>query len=164
MAAIAKLARRAWGERGAELIEMAIVTPILLMILAGIFDFGMLFRSWEVVTNAAREGARVGVLPAYTAEDIRFRVEQYMQVSGVAAACTVEENSCTPSLALCHVCVQTQDVALSGGNISTRVVTVSTRQQLPSLSVIGQFFGGNFDSVNVASSSMMRTEAALTPP
>ena len=29
------------------------------------FDFGFLFRNWEVVTNAAREGARVGVLPAY---------------------------------------------------------------------------------------------------
>ena len=49
---------------------MAIVTPILLMIIAGIFDFGMMFRAWEVVTNAAREGARVGTLPGYTAQDI----------------------------------------------------------------------------------------------
>ena len=164
MAAIARLARRFRGERGAELIEMAIVTPVLLMIMAGIFDFAMMFRSWEVVTNAAREGARVGVLPAYSAEDIRLRVREYMRVSGVAAECTMDpEDSCTQSLSLCHVCVANQSVALSAGNVSTRVVTVSSRQQLPSLSVIGTFFGGNFTSVNVAGSSMMRTEVAAVP-
>ena len=69
MAAIRRLFRRLRDQSGAELIEMAIVTPILLMILAGIFDFGFLFRGWEVVTNAAREGARVGVLPSYDCED-----------------------------------------------------------------------------------------------
>ena len=65
---------------------MAIVTPILLMILAGIFDFGFLFRSWEVVTNAAREGARVGVFPpttATTAVRPRHRVDAYMASAGV---------------------------------------------------------------------------------
>jgi hypothetical protein len=36
-----------------------IVTPILLLSLAAIFDFAILFRAWNVVTNAAREGARV---------------------------------------------------------------------------------------------------------
>jgi TadE-like protein len=164
MAAIARLARRFRGERGAELIEMAIVTPVLLMIMAGIFDFAMMFRSWEVVTNAAREGARVGVLPAYSAEDIRLRVREYMRVSGVADECTMDpEDSCTQSLSLCHVCVLNQSVPLSAGNVSTRVVTVSSRQQLPSLSVIGTFFGGSFSSVNVAGSSMMRTEVAATP-
>ena len=70
MAAIVRFVRRARAERGAELIEMAIVTPVLLMIIAGIFDFGMMFRSYEVVTNAAREGARVGVLPGYDVPDV----------------------------------------------------------------------------------------------
>ena len=143
---------------------MAIVTPVLLMIMAGIFDFGMLFRAWEVVTNAAREGARIGILGSYTAEDIRLRVEEYMQVSGVAASCSVEEDSCTASVALCHVCVQSQTIALTGGTVETQVVTVSSRQQLPSLSVIGQFFGGSFSSVNIAGSSMMRNEVAATAP
>ena len=169
MAAIAQLIRRLCHERGAELIEMAMVMPILLLITAGIFDFGMLFRSWEVVTNAAREGARVGTLPSYSAEDIRLRVQQYMAVSGITASCALEEpasgTGCTQTLALCQVCVQTDTVALSGGStIPTRMVTVSTRQQLPSLSVIGTFFGGAFSSINVASTSEMRSEVAATPP
>lgn len=145
---------------------MAVVTPILLMIIAGIFDFGMLFRSWEVVTNAAREGARVGVLPAYTADDnVRARVEQYMQASGVATACTLQTVSggTCPATA-CSVCVQTSTLATPAGTYTARVVTVSSRQVLPSLSVIGTFFGGVFSSIDVASTSSMRTEAAGAPP
>ena len=58
--------RNGWrSERGAELIEFAVVMPILIFIIAGIFEFGMMFRPFEAVTNAAREGARVGVLPGY---------------------------------------------------------------------------------------------------
>ena len=75
--------RRLRSHRGAELIEMAIVTPILMLIIGAIIDFGMLFRSWEAVTNAAREGARVGVLPAYTADDdVRARVEHASRFRG----------------------------------------------------------------------------------
>jgi Flp pilus assembly protein TadG len=169
MAAIVRFARRARAERGAELIEMAIVTPILLMIIAGIFDFGMMFRAWEIVTNAAREGARIGSLPGYTAQDIDARVEEYMAVSGITNTCDLDEPAAgdpcgAPGATLCNVCVQTGTVDLSAGTLSTRIVTVSSRQPLPSLSVIGTFFGGNFTSVNVASSSQMRTEVALTPP
>jgi Flp pilus assembly protein TadG len=165
MAAIVRLARRACGERGAELIEMAIITPVLLLIMAAIFDFAMMFRSWEVVTNAAREGARIGVLPSYSAEDIRLRVREYMRVSGVAAECTMDpEDSCSTQVVDCHVCVETRTITLdSGGSVSTRVVTVSSRQRLPSLSVIGDFFGGNFNSINVRSASMMRNEVPAAP-
>lgn len=159
------LRRRLRGERGAELIEMAMVTPLLLLILAGIFDFGMLFRSWEVVTNAAREGARVGVLPAYTAnENVRQRVQQYMQASGVASACSLQTpsgGSC-PATA-CSVCVQTQTLATGAGTYTARVVTVASTQSLPSLSWVADIFGGNFGTVNVASTSAMRTEAAAGP-
>ena len=65
MAAIARFVRKLGGDKGAELIELAMVTPLLMLFFAGIFDFAMIFRAWEVVTNAAREGARVGVLPGY---------------------------------------------------------------------------------------------------
>jgi Flp pilus assembly protein TadG len=170
MAAIARLARRLSRERGAELIEMAIVTPILMMILAGIFDFGMMFRSWEVVTNAAREGARIGILGSYSSEDIRLRVLEYMRASGVANACNLEEvapdEACTMDGTSCAVCIRDMGVAIEDGTIGTKSVTVISRQQLPSLSVIGTFFGGVgafSDGVDVAGTSMMRTEVAATP-
>jgi hypothetical protein len=33
------------------------------------FDFGFLFRNWEVATNAAREGARDRRAAVYTCDD-----------------------------------------------------------------------------------------------
>lgn len=54
------------SERGANLLEMAIVTPILLLLLAGVVDLGRAFYSYVVIANAAREGARVASrLPCY---------------------------------------------------------------------------------------------------
>jgi Flp pilus assembly protein TadG len=144
---------------------MAVVTPVLLMIVAAIFDFGMLFRSWEVVTNAAREGARIGVLPAYADDqNVVDRVEQYMQASGVANACTLQVaagGEC-PSSA-CSVCVQTTDLPTGAGTYSARFVTVTATQSLPSLSVIGTVFGGSFGNVDVTATSAMRTEVQGAP-
>jgi Flp pilus assembly protein TadG len=157
MASIRRFARRLGDQRGAELIEMAIVTPILLMILAGIFDFGFLFRGWEVVTNAAREGARVGVLPDYDCDpdmpdDIEDRVDAYMGAAGFSdpSAYTVTINAGT--------------VTTAGGDFAACQVTVQMLQQLPSLGVIGQFFGGGFTSVPIAASAVMRLEAQAVAP
>ncbi len=47
------------GQRGANLIEMALVTTLLLLF-GGIADLGRAFHSYIVITNAAREGARMG--------------------------------------------------------------------------------------------------------
>jgi Flp pilus assembly protein TadG len=152
------------SERGAELIEMMLVTPILLMFLAGIFDFGMLFRSWEVVTNAAREGARIGTLPNYANEDIVARVQQYMQSGGVADACTEQTlsgNACPPSA--CSVCVEVKnDLTLpSGGTFTGIQVTVVSTQNMSTLSWISAIVGGSFGSVKVGSTSLMRSEAPI---
>lgn len=45
-------------ERGVTAIEFAIVLPVLLMIIFGVINFGVLMYDHAVVTNAAREGAR----------------------------------------------------------------------------------------------------------
>ena len=42
--------------------------PTLLLVMLGIIDFGFLFQRYEVVTNAAREGARMAILPDYAAK------------------------------------------------------------------------------------------------
>jgi Flp pilus assembly protein TadG len=70
---------RGRGERGAELIELALVLPILLLAFAGIVDFALLMQRWLVVSNAAREGARIAVLPGYTQTDVQNRVTAYVQ-------------------------------------------------------------------------------------
>lgn len=62
--------RKLLRESGAAAVEFALVLPLLLILLAGIVDFGRAFYTQVVLTNAAREGARLvamdneGDLPA----------------------------------------------------------------------------------------------------
>jgi Flp pilus assembly protein TadG len=60
--------RRKNGEKGQALAEFALLVPIFLILLFAIVDFGMGFYSWITVTNAAREGARLGSVQASEAE------------------------------------------------------------------------------------------------
>lgn len=52
------------SERGQTLVETAIVLPVVVLILFGILDAGRIFSTWVVVTNASREGARLGAVRA----------------------------------------------------------------------------------------------------
>ena len=52
-------------QSGQELVEFAVILPILLLILFGVADLGRLFHATVAITNAAREGARFGGLYRY---------------------------------------------------------------------------------------------------
>ena len=71
------------GERGAALLEAAITVPIILLISVGIFEFGRAYQTWQVLTNAAREGARVAILEGPTDADVRSRVNSYLSGGGL---------------------------------------------------------------------------------
>lgn len=73
-------------ERGAALIETAITIPIILLITIGIFEFGRAYQTWQVLTNASREGARVAVLSATTDAQVQEAVRRYMEIGGLPLA------------------------------------------------------------------------------
>lgn len=56
--------RKGKGERGQAMVEFALVLPIFLLVVFAIVDFGMGFHAWITVSNASREGARIGVVGA----------------------------------------------------------------------------------------------------
>ena len=58
------------GKKGQSMVEMAIIAPILLLIIMGIVDFGIIFNNYTVISNATREAARNGVVGA-TDEEMR---------------------------------------------------------------------------------------------
>ncbi len=146
-----KLTTRRWRDaRGAELIEFAIVLPIFLLLLAGIFDFGMMFQTFETVTNAAREGARVGVLPGYQPADVEARVDAYMAASGLTDPYTVA--------------VANTPVATPAGTFTARQVVVSYPYQLSILGGFAAMFGGSFGTIPLTAASVMRTETQAAAP
>jgi Flp pilus assembly protein TadG len=71
------------NERGTALLETAITIPIILLISVGIFEFGRAYQTWQVLTNAAREGARVSVLSDKTDGDVDAAVRAYMQAGSL---------------------------------------------------------------------------------
>jgi Flp pilus assembly protein TadG len=54
-----RVARRQGGQ---ELVEYALVFPLLLLLILGIIEFGIIIFSYNTISNAAREGARYGVV------------------------------------------------------------------------------------------------------
>ena len=66
------------NERGAALLETAITVPIILLISVGIFEFGRAYQVQQVLTNAAREGARVAVIEGTSDEQVTKIVTDYM--------------------------------------------------------------------------------------
>jgi len=104
-----------WADQsGQALLEAAFTLPIILLIAVGILEFGRAFQTWQVVTNAAREGARVAILPNATTSDVQSRVMTYLQGGALDnyqnATVTVNQN--TP-------------VAVGAGTAATSVVSVA---------------------------------------
>ncbi len=52
--------RRARGDEGVALIELALFAPFFIFMVMGMMEFGLMWRDSITVTNAARAGARIG--------------------------------------------------------------------------------------------------------
>ena len=86
--------RFARSESGAAMVEFAIVLPILIMFLLGIIDFGRAFFLYNNLTNAVREGARLGAVQstvnvAAVQTRVTDRVRQFSMNPSAAPTVTV---------------------------------------------------------------------------
>jgi len=72
--------------RGQTLVEFALILPIFIFLLVVIFDFGRAVYYYSTIHNAAREGARYGVIHPSTADypDIEARARNYAIGLGVS--------------------------------------------------------------------------------
>ena len=84
--------KRLRNQRGAALIETAITIPLVLLVSVAIFEFGRAYQTWQVLTNAAREGARIAVLEAYTDDQVTTTVRNYLSGGQLPNAGTASIN------------------------------------------------------------------------
>ena len=142
--------QRFQGERGAAIIETALTLPLVLLVAVGIFEFGRAYQTWQVMTNAAREGARVAVLPNPIAGAVDARVREYLQLGRINYDSTV------------GVAVTGEQVSLgAAGTASASRVTVTypftfmVLQPVAQLVVQGSMTGA---PITLTASATMRNE------
>jgi Flp pilus assembly protein TadG len=61
-----KFFREDWrkkNDRGAVLVEFALVLPLMILLLLATIEFGYAFRTFQILQNAVREGAHFSALP-----------------------------------------------------------------------------------------------------
>src|SRR3954454_24515375 len=142
--------KRFKNQRGAALLETAVTLPLILIVSVGIFEFGRAFQTWQVLTNAAREGARMAVLPNSTDANVKARVQSYLSKGQLTA---------TPGIVLNPA--STVDI---GGGVTAKssLVTVSypfkfmVLQPVASLIVSGATYGA---PITLTASAEMRNES-----
>jgi Flp pilus assembly protein TadG len=149
-----RICKRLGGEHGTALIETAMTLPLLLLVSVGIFEFGRAFQTWQVLTNAAREGARLAVMPDPVAGSVETRVRAYLtagQLDPTAVAnATVAVDPAT-----------TVDIG-GGATATASLVTVTypfefmVLQPVASLLVSGSKAG---DPITLTATATMRNES-----
>lgn len=142
---------RGRSERGAELIEMALTLPLLLFIAVSIFEFGRAYQTWQILTNATREGARIAVLPNPVAGAAAARVRSYMQAGMLpnASTATVTVNS-------------SASIPYGAGTASASVVTVNYPFSFIVLNPVARLLVSNSTlgaPITITASAEMRNEA-----
>jgi Flp pilus assembly protein TadG len=125
--------------------------PLLLLVSVGIFEFGRAFQTSQILTNAAREGARLAVMPGGTTADVEKRVRDYMTAGQLqyadTASVVVDPNAL---------------VSIGAGTAKASLVTVTypfqfmVLQPVVNLVVKGSMVGAPMDMVAKAE---MRNES-----
>lgn len=143
---------RTRGSSGQSMIEFALVVPMLLVLVFGIVEFGNAWRHYQLITNTAREGARIAVLPSSTATIVDSVVDDRLNGSGLDAT------QATVTLAIL-------DFGDPGYSNSADTVTVEYPYDFVFLGPIIDLMcagigcsGGSFSSVTLSSTSIMRNE------
>ncbi len=132
------------NEKGASAVEFALVLPVLLLILFLIIEFSIALYDKAVVTNASREGARMGIVyqpaPRPNAGAITATVNAY------CATNLISFGPSTPATTVSAACVNSGDI-----------LTVSVNYTYNFL-VIPNFIGGLSGGLTLTGNTVMRCE------
>jgi len=86
------------NRRGAAVVEFAVVAPVFITLVFGMIEYGRMVMVQQMLTNAAREGARMGVLDGATTAAVQSAVTSYLASATVSGA-TVTVSPNPPSSA-----------------------------------------------------------------
>jgi len=74
------------SEKGQSVVEFALVLPVFIVIIFGIVEFGRLWETVNVVTSAAREGARVAAVSEPNVAMARSAAQNVLSAANISGA------------------------------------------------------------------------------
>jgi len=111
--------RKKNDRRGAISVEMAFVLPLLFFIVFTSIEFGRMNVIRHTVDNAAYEGARRGIVPGATAQDVDDVARSIMRTCG-ARGVTIDVNPTAINLDTAEVTVTVSVAADENSFLATR--------------------------------------------
>src|SRR5713226_1029216 len=92
------------SERGAELVEAALVFPLLLALIIGGFWLGRAYNIYESMTRAAREGARFALAPSCAtctpANTFPTDTQVTTVIEGALSAASMDKKQVNPAISI----------------------------------------------------------------
>ena len=88
--------KRRTQRKGAAAVEFAVIAPVMFLVVFGMFELGRAMSIQQVLTNAAREGAREAILPGSTEDSVDEIVDNYvagLNIGSVDTATSVAPES-----------------------------------------------------------------------
>ena len=105
--------RKRRDQRGAAVVEFAIIAPILFLLVFGLIDFGFIFNDYLSVRNGVQNGARLGA------------VANFGTLTPATSSCVLTPTAPTTSSEAIELMCETKDrIGLNQTNTRVKILTV----------------------------------------
>jgi len=149
-------------ERGVTVVEGAVILVVFFMLLLGVIEAGRFLSTRQVLTNAAREGARFAIAPTSgtnnlpTEAEIIAKVNSYLAAAHISGA-TVTTKCPTTAPEACTSKVAGMTVSTGLGLVNTQYTEVTVTKPYSVITAPGFF---NALNITVTGKAMMRRETS----
>ena len=152
--------KRKSAESGVTTVEGAIILIAFFMLLFGVIEAGQFMKARQVLTNAAREGARFAVAPTSGTNTLPGESEVVAKVNSFLAAANVTGATTTTKcpISASEACTsKNSSMSVTTGFVTTEYTEVTVSKPYSVITAPGLF---SAISVNLQGRALMRRETS----
>lgn len=150
------MSRLGRADRGQTMVEFALLLPIFVLVLVGIFDLGRAVYAFNTINNAAREGGRLAIVDQ-TEGHIQDRAAQHAASVAVADADVIVDYRLATASGTAGSC----DAFVGGDGVVGCLAVVQVPYEFNSVTpLIGQLIG----TISMVGETRFRVEINCQEP
>jgi Flp pilus assembly protein TadG len=138
--------------RGQTLVEFALIFPLLLLLVMGLFDVGRYVFYYAVLNTAVREGARFAIVQPLADYDSSSDVFNYLtkpEIGSPKIDADIPLSDCSAGDSNAHdnICAEVKDMTFNLGALSSGFITITHDRNDNDKPTINILFEVNFDPI-----------------